>query len=528
MTTIILDDKTLCDLECLLSGQFAPLQTFMGESDWRSVCADLHLTNGSFFPLPITLATDEAIVGSQVTLQDSTNYPIATMTVEEVYNPDIDWECEHAYGSTDTNHPYVEYKQIHKGKVYISGPLTKVHDVRHYDFEDHRLTPAKTREHFKEQGWSTIVGFQTRNPMHRAHYELTQYALRMSGAEDAKLFLNPVVGETQSVDIDYHTRVHCYKKLLGRYQPGQVLLTLLPLTMRMAGPREACLHALIRKNYGCTHFVVGRDHAGPSFKTKEGNSFYGPYDAQDLLYKHADEIGISPITSKMIVFNESIGKYMPIDEVPEGDHVLKLSGTEVRRMLRAGEPIPEWFSYPEVVSILRESNKSRGTCYYFIGLCSSGKTTLANILKTKILESHPGTPVTILDGDVVRQNLSKGLGFSKEDRSTNVRRIGYVASEIAKHGGIVICANIAPYESDRVVNRKLIESSGAKYVEVYVNTPLEVCEDRDVKGLYKLAREGVIKQFTGISDPFEEPTQADYDTTQFEETELLNQLVNLL
>lgn len=514
--SVVLDDKTLCDLECLLDGYFSPLTTFMNEGNWREVCKSLHLTSGEFFPLPVNLAVDKDTykVGDRLTLVDNTNYPIAEMTVEELYEPDIDFECSNAYGTTDTNHPYVSYKQSHRGKVYVSGPLTKINDVRHYDFKDIRLTPSQTRDYFKQNGWETIVGFQTRNPMHRAHFELTKYALGKTNNEEAKLFLNPVVGETQSVDIDYHTRVHCYKKMMPRYDDNQATLGLLPLAMRMAGPREACLHAVIRKNYGCTHFVVGRDHAGPSFKTVNGESFYGPYDAQELFFKHSDEIGIKPIVSKMIVFNQTKNIYQPIDEVAEGDEVLTLSGTEVRNRLVNNLEIPGWFSYPEIVQLLRKSNKTRGTCYYFVGLSGSGKTTFANILKTRLLEQNPSLEITVLDGDVVRQNLSKGLGFTKEDRSTNVQRIGYVASEIVKHGGTVICANIAPYREDREINRRAIENIGGKYIEIFVNTPLEVCEQRDVKGLYKLARAGKIKQFTGISDPFEEPTNPEIEITE--------------
>ncbi len=511
MSTIVLDEKTLCDLECIIDGYFAPLTSFMNQEDWENVCQNLHLKNGNFFPLPVNLAVreDQVRLDEKVKLVDQTNYPLAELEVNEIYKPDINFECAKAYGTTDTNHPFVNYKQNHKDKVYISGILTKINSIRHYDFKGLRLTPKESKAHFKKLGWKTIVGFQTRNPMHRAHFELTKYALKKTGEKNAKLFLNPIVGETQSVDIDYHTRVYCYKELLKYYQNNQVLLGLLPLAMRMAGPREACLHALIRKNYGCTHFVVGRDHAGPSFKTKEGQNFYGPYDAQELLAKYATEIGIKPVISKMIVFNESKHTYQPIDEISKEDKVLQLSGTEVRKRLINREEIPEWFSYPQVVSILRRSIKKRGTCYYFIGLSGSGKTTIANKLKIKLLENDPALEITILDGDIVRQNLTKGLGFSKEDRSKNVRRIGYVASELVKHGATVLCANIAPYDDDRLANRKLIERIGGKYVEIWVDTPLEICEQRDVKGLYKLAREGKIKQFTGISDPFETPTKAD-------------------
>lgn len=509
---LCLDEKTICDLECILEGYFNPLYTFMDEDDWKSVCDKMELKNGEFFPLPVVLAVEKNkyTVGDIVKLCDSTNYPLAELQIKSMFEPDINYECQKCYGTTDLNHPYVNYKfSNHHNKVYISGTLEQINSIRHYDFKQERITPLQMKEHINKYNWKTVVGFQTRNPMHRAHYELTKYALNKSGDKNAKLFLNPVVGETQSVDIDYHTRVMCYKQLLNKYEENQVKLGLLPLAMRMAGPREACLHALIRRNYGCTHFVVGRDHAGPSFKKQNGESFYGPYEAQELLIQNSSKIGIIPIISKLIVFNETKNIYQPIDEVQNGDKVLQLSGTEVRRCLLNNEDIPEWFSYPDVVKILRNSQRTKGTCYYCIGLSGSGKTTYANQLRIKLLEKNPGEVITILDGDVVRQNLSKGLGFSKEDRSMNVRRIGYVASEIVKHGGTVICANIAPYDEDRKYNKKMIESVGGKYIQIWVKTSLDVCEQRDVKGLYKLAREGKIKQFTGISDPFEDASDSD-------------------
>ena len=508
---IVLDNKTLCDLECIIDGYFCPLTTFMNKKDWFNVCCNMHLENGSFFPLPVTLAVDKetVVLNDIVNLVDNTNYPIAKLEVTEIYLPDIDFECLNAYGTNDDNHPYVLYKNKHRDMVYISGKLTKINNIRNYDYNNLRLKPYQVKNIFNTTGWDNIVGFQTRNPMHRAHYELTKYALNQMNVEEPKLFLNPVVGETQVGDIDYRVRVKCYESILKRYDNNQVLLCLLPLAMRMAGPREACLHAVIRKNYGCTHFIVGRDHAGPSYKTKEGRDFYGPYDAQELLFKYASEIGIIPIVSKMIVYNESRNIYQPIDNVVEGDQILKLSGTQVRNKIKNNEDIPEWFSYPDIVNILRLSIKKRGICYYFIGLSGSGKTTYANILKSKLLENNPSLEITVLDGDIIRNNLSKGLGFSKKDRSINVKRIGYVASEIVKHGGTVICANIAPYDNDRLYNRNIIESTGGKYIEIFVNIPIEKCEERDVKGLYKLARQGKIKEFTGISDPFELPSKPD-------------------
>lgn len=510
MTTIVLDEKTICDLECILDGYFSPVNNFMTESNWKSVCEDLRLTNGEFFPLPITLAIEEKTLALKefptLILCDSTNYPIAKLKVTNFFKPDIEWECEKTLGTNDTNHPYVAYKHSHKGKYYVSGDLIKINDVRHYDFDDLRLKPHDVRR--LVTGTKTFVGFQTRNPLHKAHYELTKYALSQTNDPDAQLFINPVVGETQSVDVDYHVRVNCYKAILPEYRDVNVHLGLLPLAMRMGGPREACLHALIRRNYGCTHFIIGRDHAGPSFKTKEGNPFYSPYAAQDLLSKYADKIGIKPIFSKMIVYNLSRRIYQPIDEIAPNTKIAKLSGTDFRNRLRDNKPIPHWFSFESVINILKHSLKKRGTCYYLIGLSGSGKSTNANILKQKLLERYPEKEISVLDGDVIRQELSKGLGFSREDRSTNVRRIGYIASEIVKHGGIAICANIAPYDEDRLYNRKRIEEIGGKYIEIFVDTPLNICEQRDVKGLYKLARQGKIKQFTGISDPFEIPTKS--------------------
>lgn len=532
MTQVTIDSKTVCDLECILDGYFEPLCTFMNKKDWENVCTNMHLSNSRFFPLPVTLTIDKDTIklNDNIVLVDSTNYPLAHLLVEELYQPDIDWECLHAYGTVDTNHPYVHYKQQHKGKVYVSGKLTKINKIRHYDFQKNRLTPAQTKKYFAEKGWKTIVGFQTRNPMHRAHFELTKYALRQAHNNDvdnAKLFLNPVVGETQSVDIEYFVRTKCYQELIKKYDENQAILGLLPLAMRMAGPKEACLHALIRKNYGCTHFIVGRDHAGPSYKTKEGNSFYGPYDAQELLEKYASEIGIIPITSKMIVYNATKGIYQPIDEIDKEDQILELSGTQQRHLLRTGQELPSWFSYPEIVNILKSSIKKRGVCYSFIGLSGSGKTTAANILKIMILENHCDKEITMLDGDIVRKHLSN-LGFSKQDREVNIRRIGYVASEIVKHGGIVICANISPYDYLRLENRKLVEDAGGKYIEIYINPGLEVCENRDIKGLYKLAREGKIANFTGISDPFEEPTKTDLIIPDVESDENLEKLRRLV
>lgn len=513
MKTYQLHDRILCDLKCLLDGSFQPLTGFMNQEDYLSVLHSLRLSSGELWPLPIVCpipSDDPPLLGEIVTLTDSFASPVAMMLVRDVYTPSLSLEQELALGTTDSNHPYVQFMcTFPTNPVYISGTLTALNPIQTYNFDEYRLTPEEVKEWKAEHNVSTLVGFQTRNPMHRCHYELTQYALRQTKEENAVLLLQPIVGITQATDVDYATRVRCYKHILSYYTPGQVKLCLLSLSMRMAGPREAMLHALVRKNYGCTHFIVGRDHAGPSTKTKDGNSFYGPYDAHDLLSRYASDLGIEILTSKMMCYVSTLDKYLPMDEVPDQHtkQIQHLSGTDLRHRLRNHQSIPNWFTFPEIAQELQRGPR-QGVCYYIIGLPSAGKTTLANALRDKLLETET-RPITILDGDVVRTHLSKGLSFSKEDRSTNVRRIGYVAMEIVKHGGIVICANIAPYEDDRQINRDLISSVGT-YIEILMDTSLNVCETRDVKGLYRLARKGVIKNLTGIDDPFERPIHPDF------------------
>lgn len=523
---ITLNKRQLCDYELLQNGGFAPLNSFMNKRDYHSTIYNMRLYNGDLWTMPIVLSINEGqrdklIHEDFVCLKDETGIPLAIMDISKdhsIYSVKLKDECLNVYGSNDTNHPYVKilHQKYKDGFIYnIGGNFVCSTPPLHYDFSDIRLTPQQTRDLFKRNGWSKVVGFQTRNPMHRSHYELTKYALRVAG-QDAHVMLHPVIGITQDCDVDYHTRVKCYKHLLNYYDPDQALLNLLPLSMRMAGPREAVWHAQIRKNYGCTHFVVGRDHAGPSYKTKEGEDFYGHYDAQNLLLKFAPEIGITPVISKMIVYavpknepNVMKGKYMPIDEVnQEENNVMKISGTQQREMLRSGEPIPEWFTFPPVSQELKEKyTVNSGFTLYFIGLSGSGKSTVSNYLISKLKEIT-NKSVTYLDGDIVRLHLSKGLSFSKADKSINVRRIGYVCSEVTKHGGIAIASNIAPFEEDRQVNRNLVEQYG-KYIEVYMNVSIETCEKRDVKGLYKLARKDILKDFSGVNSTFDEPVNAD-------------------
>lgn len=526
----ILNDRQLCDLELLLNGAFAPLKGFMCQKDYISVVENSRLSDGTIWPIPIVLSVthdeftslDDVVRDEQINREinlivqkHNVKRIVAKLNVHEIYEPDLDWECFNVFGTTDINHPYVKYINNNRNVLYIGGNITKVEGIEHYDFYKYRMTPAQTREKIKALKWDTIVGFQTRNPMHNCHYTLSKYALNQSPVRgDGKkgLLLQPIVGVTQENDVAYNIRVRCYKHLLKKYalENIDVMLCLVPLSMRMAGPREALWHALIRKNYGCTDFVVGRDHAGPSTKNKFGESFYRSYEAHDYINRFRDEISINIIKSQMLVYSETLDCYVPIDECPDTKYK-QLSGTELRRKLVARENIPEWFTMPEISKELENaySKRKQGLCIYLIGLSGAGKTTIAHALHDRLSEKYHQDDITILDGDIIRENLGQGLTFSREDRSINVRRIGYVASLIVKAGGIVICANIAPYNDDRLHNRKIIESLGGKYVEVYVGTGIDVCEKRDVKGLYKQARSGVIQQFTGISDPFEYPTHCD-------------------
>jgi sulfate adenylyltransferase len=515
---LTLTKRLLYDLELLLNGSFDPLTGFLNEDDYNSVVETLHLANGEFWPMPIVLPVSSAYENEDVIiLRDPQHYPIAKLYVESFYKPDFKNECQKVYGTCDRNHPYVNLVYSWKTLYYVGGRVERINPLNEFSFRDLRYTPKELKNWFVNNDFTNVVAFQTRNPMHRCHMELTMNSLRDAGQNC--LLIQPIVGCTQESDIDYATRIKCYKLLMKQYPPDiRVKLAILPLSMRMAGPREALWHAVIRRNYGASYFIIGRDHAGPSTTTFKGERFYGPYDAHKLVEKYEDELGITILFSKMITYVENLNRYVSMEHVRPSMKVNHISGTEFRKLLQTNQPIPEWFSYKEIADELRK-RYTRGLCIYIVGLSASGKTTLATTLKSK-LEEHTSRRITVLDGDVIRTNLSKGLGFSKQDRSDNVRRIGYVASLIVNHGGIVICSNIAPYDEDRSANRALISENGT-YIEVFMNTPLNECETRDPKGLYAKARSGEIKQFTGISDVFEEPSKPEVVvslSTPFEQT----------
>jgi sulfate adenylyltransferase len=508
-----LTGRQLCDLELLLAGGFSPLRGFMTRADYEGVCHNMRLANGTLWPMPITLDVTEEFAKkltpgtSKIALRDPEGVMLAVLSVEEVWQPDRKAEAQAVFASTSPAHPGADYVINKANPWYVGGSLEGIQIPSHYDFRNLRLTPAEVRAEFARVGWRRVVAFQTRNPMHRAHVEL---AFRAAKQVEANLLINPVVGMTKPGDVDYFTRVRCYQLLLPKFPQSTAKLSLLPLAMRMGGPREAIWHALIRKNHGCTHFIVGRDHAGPGSDPATKKPFYGPYEAQEVFKKHEADIGVTMVPFNMMVYLEDQDKYVPDDEVKNGDRVLNISGTELRQRLNEGREIPAWFTYPEVVTELRRSFPPRhkqGVTIFFTGLSGSGKSTIANVLLTKFLETG-GRPVTLLDGDLVRKNLSSELGFSKEHRDINIRRIGYVASEITKNGGIAICAPIAPYDATRKHVRQLIEPYGG-FILVHIATTVEVCEQRDRKGLYAKARAGILKEFTGISDPYEAPADAE-------------------
>ncbi|MTH58198.1 bifunctional sulfate adenylyltransferase/adenylylsulfate kinase [Paracoccus litorisediminis] len=502
-----LTPRQACDLELLMNGGFFPLRGFMTQADYDGVLDDMRLSAGYLWPMPITLDVshdfaDGVEPGQDIALRDAEGVVLAIMSVTDKFSPDKSREAVQVYGADDQAHPSVHYLHHVAGPVYLGGPIKGIQPPMHYDFRGRRDSPNELRAHFRKMGWRRVVAFQTRNPLHRAHQELTFRAAREA---QANLLIHPVVGMTKPGDVDHFTRVRCYEAVLDKYPHATTHLSLLNLAMRMAGPREAVWHGIIRRNHGLTHMIVGRDHAGPG-KNSKGQDFYGPYEAQDLFRQHQDEIGVEMVDFQHMVYVQERAQYHPESEVSADETVLTISGTELRRRLREGLDIPEWFSFPEVVEQLRRTSPARsrqGFTVFFTGLSGSGKSTIANALLVKLMELG-GRPVTLLDGDVVRKHLSSELGFSKEHRDINIKRIGYVASEITKNGGIAICAPIAPYAATRRAVRDMIEDHGA-FIEVHVATSVEECERRDRKGLYALARAGKIAEFTGISDPYEVP-----------------------
>jgi sulfate adenylyltransferase len=504
LSSLRLTEREVCDLEMLAVGAFSPLDRFMGQADHQRVLDEMRLSSGHLFPLPVTLSVEEETavsLGQEIALRSPQNDLLAMMTVEEIYTWDLAEVAQKAFGSQDLRHPLVA-EMYRWGRYHISGPLRVLQLPAHYDFKALRLTPAETRVQLESFGHQNVVAFQTRNPLHRVHEELTKRAVE---EKDGVLLLHPVVGMTRPGDVDYFTRVRTYRTLVQNYYaPDRVLLSLLPLAMRMAGPREALWHALIRRNYGANHLIVGRDHAGPG-NDSTGKPFYGPYDAQELVESHSEELGVQVMPFHMLVYLPDEDRYQEVDKITPQTKTASISGTQVREeFLHKGRTLPDWFTRPEVAQILAETYPPRhqqGVCIWLTGLHNAGKSTTASVLTT-LLQEH-GRQVTLLDGDVVRTNVSEGLGFSKADRDDHVRRMGFIAAEIVRHGGIAICAAVSPYRATRNDVRNSVGQD--HYVEVFVDTPLAVCEQRDTKGLYARARRGELVNFTGLDAPYEPP-----------------------
>ena len=512
-----LTPRQLCDMELLLCGAFSPLSGFMGRADYQRVCQEMRLADGTFWPLPVALDVSEQLAralepGAPLCLRDPEGVVLAVLHVQDVWRAELDQEAEQVYGTASEEHAGVRLLRRQTNPWYVGGELEGLQAPLHHDFRLLRHTPAEVRRVFQRRGWRRVMAYQTRNPIHRMHLEFIQRAAR---EHQTNLLVHPVVGMTKPGDVDHFTRVRCYMAVQTRFRPNTMMLSLLNLSMRMAGPRETLLHAIIRRNYGCSHLLVGRDHAGPGPDAK-GQAFYEPYAAQELLQQHQQELGISMVPIKELVYAHDLSRFCTRDEVPAGSRVSPFSGSEIRSRLSQGQPLQSWASYPEVITELKKTYPPRhrqGFTIFFTGLSGAGKSTLANVLLDMLLE-YGGRPVTLLDGDIVRKNLSSELTFSREHRDLNIMRIGFVASEITKNKGIAICAPIAPYDQVRKEVRELIAPLGG-FILVHVATPLSVCEERDRKGMYAKARAGLIKGFTGIDDPYEEPEDAELvvDTT---------------
>ncbi|KAL1752700.1 hypothetical protein FB107DRAFT_265215 [Schizophyllum commune] len=533
---IVLTERQLCDLELIINGGFSPLEGFMNEKDYKSVVDTMRLADGVLFPMTIALDVSREDIdnlsiapGARLALRDPRDEEaLAIITVEDVYQPDRVKEAEKVFGADDPAHPAVAYLRSKVKDFYIGGKVQAIQAPQHHDYVALRYTPTELRNHFKKLAWRKVVAFQTRNPMHRAHRELTVRAARQ---RQANVLIHPVVGLTKPGDVDHYTRVRVYEAIMQKYPNGMGHLALLPLAMRMAGPREAVWHAIIRKNYGCTHFIVGRDHAGPG-KNSQGKDFYGPYDAQDLVTQFHDELQIEMVPFQQMTYLPSTDEYQPVDSVPKGVQTLDISGTELRRRLKTGAPIPDWFSYEAVVKTLRESYPPRtkqGFVIFLTGLYNSGKEKIAKALQVTFNEQG-GRSVSLLLGEDV---LEKELEFTPENRHQSTQRIAFVAAELTRAGAAVIAAPIAPAEHSRAAARDTVlqqGGSGGNFFLIHVATPLEECERTDRKGVYKAAREGKLSGLAGVDEEYETPLKADLtvDTSKQSVREIVHQIVLVL
>jgi sulfate adenylyltransferase len=529
---LTLSDRQLCDLELLATGAFSPLDGFMSRADYESVLDRMRLQDDTLMPIPICLdvkdlQAQQLEAGQSVALRDPEGYLLAILHIEDIWPVNREKEAQQVYGTRDRAHPGTHYLFNQAGDYYMGGKLEVVSLPLHFDFKRLRMTPSEIRAQFQKLGWKRMVAFMTRNPIHRPHFEMTINAMRQS---NANLLLLPIVGMTKPGDFDHYTRMRCYHQMGQHYPPDSFILSMLPLAMRLSGPREALLHAIVSKNYGCSHFIAGRDHAGPG-SDSNGKPYYSSDEARKLTEAHAAEIGVSVVPFEEMVYLPFEDEFRTTDQVPEGTQFISLSGSDIRQRIRGGRRIPDWATFPDVIAEIQKAYpppRKQGLTLFLTGLSGAGKSTIANVLYARFLELGD-RPVTLLDGDIVRHNLSSELSFSKEHRDVNVRRIGFVASEITKNRGVAICAPIAPYENTRAEIRKTIEAYGG-FFEVHVSTPIEVCEKRDRKGMYAKARAGLIKGYTGVDDPYEAPQSPELriDTSAITPDEATQQIMLLL
>ncbi len=529
LVSLDLNERQLFDLELIMNRGFYPLAGFLGKEDYLSVLHELSLSAGTVWPVPVCLDVSEAFArsvqpGQLIALNDQEGFLLAILTVGDIWKPDKKEEAALVYGTSDSSaHPGVRQLLDQTESWYIGGSVEGVTLPVHYDFLQLRLTPSESVRRFTMNGWRRVLGFHTEQYLHCAHREMVLDAASRIGAS---IFLQPVVGLDHPGDVDFYTHICCYQVFTRKFPPNMIMLGLSPFATRRAGPREALLQAMMRKNFGCSHFMVSEDQADPFARANGTSLFYEPGAAQQLVSDYADRTGIEMVPQQDWGYHESKKKYFPLSE--DSDSLQKITSTELQKRMMQGENVPSWFVWPDMVTELQHAfppKTKQGFTVFLTGLSGSGKSTIARVLLVKFMEMR-NRPVTLLDGDIVRKNLSSELTYSRKHRDLNVTRIGFVASEITKNGGIAICAPIAPYEEPRQANRELISCYGG-YVEVYVATPLEVCEQRDRKGLYAKARSGMIKGVTGVTDPYIEPVNPDIvlDTSSITPLEAVQEIL---
>jgi sulfate adenylyltransferase len=521
--------KQICELELLLNGALSPLTGYMNQAERHSVLSGMKLPDGLFWPRPVMLVVSEKAAqnlaaGQTVALRDSEGVMPAILHISEVWPADPEAEMALAEASGVP----LARTQAEAGQFYVGGRLEGVTLPPRHDFLNLRLTPAEMREQFARLGWRKVMAYQPSQALHRPQYE---FLLRTAMQQEANLLIHAVAGSDPVLESGHFALVRACQALMPRLPASTSMLALNPMTPWAAGPRKTLLKAIMARNYGCSQLVTGGETVLESLH-KESSQRRGqdtPNLSSDTVYAVAKEsLGVTLLPFPRMVYVEDRDEWLPEETVPADTRSESMSGAELTRRLMQNIKVPEWFSFPEVLDEMRKAyppRKQQGFTVFFTGLSGSGKSTIARALTVRLMEMG-GRRVSLLDGDIVRTHLSSELGFSKAHRDINIRRIGFVASEITKHGGTAICAPIAPYQATRRAVRSMIEEWGG-FLEIHVSTSVEVCEGRDRKGLYAKARAGLIPEFTGVSDPYEIPENAELtiDTTRYSVEEAVQMIV---